>query len=601
MVDVNPIDDAGEYALTFLLLTGLLAAILVPFVYAVQPNPFRYWHFMRDTWRVRVTQDGTARFRWMPHYFFAAGTSFFVGQAVLSTLHYPLLFTFGATIQQIGFLDAISGLVAAIIDVILRSGPWGRLSRSHAFLFAACLNCIGYTGIIGVLMPMLSDEWSWQQWSAMFVTQTLAGLNLTFQEYAVMRNDWNEDIVFEMSNQSSDTLVQKWTSEESGLKLAQLMVVCRYPATILANIIFGPYVNDQSSICNSYAILGILSAVQGLFLAYCWKAHAPRKRKNKCVQFEASAIAVEEAHSLKKTNTLGLSHQNLAPLIDMSPGGPYFRLALGISVYNAVLDVTRKGYVRLLNLCVLSTKIIANADLSLLLTITFAVSWVFFWLADTASSKVPDTFRRAFKWIKHDDFSLTGKMFVGIVSFSLMGLGHVFMGFAKSFYGLLVSAVFFGLGQASSTGLRTVMKDDMRTLLRSHQHQEAYRRRMMRMVNGVATMFSIGSSLLVASFGKHLHAASFFYACVALSGAFLAVMEATHARKAFKHKEESFRSAGVREVDEADEKVQALLGEQERIEERMMWGRLEEPAKPSWFQWLCLCRDTSSWKPRMGL
>mmetsp|Transcript_168357 Transcript_168357/g.298316 ORF Transcript_168357/g.298316 Transcript_168357/m.298316 type:complete len:558 (+) Transcript_168357:57-1730(+) len=542
---VNKIDEPWEYFLVFLVLAGMLAAILVPFVHYLKPSPRTYYRFFQKARNVYVIQDGKKRFRWMPHYFCAVGTSFFIGQAVFSTLHYPLLFTFGASMTQICVLDACSGFLAAVIDFMLRSGPWGKLSRKSAFLIAASLNAIGYTVIIGFIMPMLSNDWFWAQLFAVFVTQTLAGLNLTVQEFAVMRNDWREDVVSEMEGNDQVTLTSFCgdisTSERYGLKLGHLSMLCRYLATIVANLIFGQYVNRKSHICSSYIFLGLLSAVHGIWLAWAWRKHVPRKHIQEDVDIKQDVAAEEEESRLLK-----------GPLADLRPGGQYFRMALSISFYNGGVEVVRKGYVRLLNLCVLQSHSIADDDLSLLLTITFSISCVFFWLADTASHSVPDAANSVFKWIKHDDSPLTGKMLVGTVSFLLMGLGHFFMGVWYNFYGLLVSAVFFGLGQATSTGLGTVIKDDMRSLMRRHHRSEAYRNRLMRIVNGVTMGVSIASSLLVACFGNRPDIASKFYACLALGGAFLSLMNAGSLPQACLPREEMFNWAGVSESDKED-------------------------------------------------
>lgn len=540
----NPL-GLGDYAIASLLFTVLVLALLVPLYFYLKPSPKRYLDFIFSTFNVRVHDDaGGLRFRWMPHYWTAVFISFFIGQAVQTTLHYPLLEALDASVLQMGLLDAVSSMVATVADVALRSNPrlWGRLSRSRAFLYGAILNVIGYSVINGLILPRLDNNLL--SLFAVFCSQTLTGLHLTFQEFAVMRNDWNEDIVAQI-----DTLDRSskstWTSEESGLKLAQLMVVCRYPATVMANLTIGKLVVYKSDICMTYLILGLMSAVQGIWLAWTWSKHTARK-----VAKKSSSVTLVNRQTSKTSLTK-------APLADMSPGGAYFRMALNVAIYNAVLEVTRKGYVRLLNLTVLTTDIVADQDLSVILTLTFLVSWMFFWMADISSSEVPSHVQAAYGNIRRtlffgysDTSVITGKMIVGIVSFILMSLGHFLMGFARGFYGLMVSAVFFGLGQATSTGLRTVIKDDIRILLRNHDQEESYEKRFMRILNGYATAFTIISSLIVGCVGDYgtLQLASYFYAAVAILGVPLAVVSNTAARKAHKFKADSLRSAGLEEV-----------------------------------------------------
>lgn len=109
---------------------------------------------------------------------------------------------------------------------------------------------------------------------------------------------------------------------------------------------------------------------------------------------------------------------------------------------------------------------------------------------------------------------------MGLIAFALLGLGHVTIAMSSSYRGLLVSALLFGFGQATSTGLRTVWKDEVRALLRKNEHREAYRKAMLRILAGLGTATAILNSLVVGYIGEHfgMQAAALIFFCVAIAG-----------------------------------------------------------------------------------
>eukprot|EP00747_Dinoflagellata_sp_TGD_P172185 gnl/TRDRNA2_/TRDRNA2_208037_c0_seq1.p1 gnl/TRDRNA2_/TRDRNA2_208037_c0~~gnl/TRDRNA2_/TRDRNA2_208037_c0_seq1.p1 ORF type:complete len:186 (-),score=23.96 gnl/TRDRNA2_/TRDRNA2_208037_c0_seq1:42-599(-) len=156
-------------------------------------------------------------------------------------------------------------------------------------------------------------------------------------------------------------------------------------------------------------------------------------------------------------------------------------------------------------LCAL-TMGLPQADLKELVVVVFSLSACFFWLSDSSSS----------------ENSSNGHVerIQGLMSFFLLGAGHALMGVANNFHGLLISALLFGLGQATSTGLRTLRKDDVRMLLRANGHGEVYRKSAIRMLSGLSTATNVVNSLVVGFLGEYvgMGAAAIFYAGIAFVG-----------------------------------------------------------------------------------
>lgn len=188
---------------------------------------------------------------------------------------------------------------------------------------------------------------------------------------------------------------------------------------------------------------------------------------------------------------------------EVKPGGRYFSVIVQVSTYTAVGSIVRHGYTRMLNLCVLEMDGVSNMQLGWLLAVTSGVSVCFFWLSDIATIG-----RRR------------GKRYVGVVSFLLMGLGHFGLGLAAGFHGLLSSAIVFGFGQATSTGLGTLWKDDVRDTLREEGRSVHEEKLIMNILGSVRVMTLIGNSLVVGLLGKYvgLRWTSFFYAAIAALG-----------------------------------------------------------------------------------
>jgi len=471
--------DTGELVVRALVGVAITSGVVFSIVRWLKPSPRSYLSFVRDVWKVRVEGDASKP-RWLPHMFGALSCSYFFGQSVQAILHYPLLVdVLGANVLQVGIIDASSQFFAAAADVLLRTGPWKYMSRSQHFLVHSALTAFSYIGIIGFLIPSFpSRRGNFWVLALVLLSQVLSGLHLMFTEYGVMRNDAKEDI-------QHDPTVLIWTDPNKiSTKLGQLQVVLRYPATLMASAVFSRFLSFPGGLYWAYIVVGVLTSLHGLYLSYCWRGH-----ENSVVR--QPPYLSPSPPALVRSSILWQ---------DLRPGGRYFSKFLQVGIFNGMAQVVRNGYTRMINLTAL-TRNLPPQDIGTLVIIVFGVSVCFFWLSDNAAH--------------HDE-----RRTAGLLGFFLLGAGHVSMGMAPGFKGLMVSSLLFGFGQAVSTGLRTVRKDEVRIMMRQDGHDEAYRKSMIRILAGFGTLTAIVNSLAVGFIGDTfgMDFASYFYGGVAALG-----------------------------------------------------------------------------------
>eukprot|EP00929_Paragymnodinium_shiwhaense_P061067 TRINITY_DN30494_c0_g1_i1.p1 TRINITY_DN30494_c0_g1~~TRINITY_DN30494_c0_g1_i1.p1 ORF type:complete len:549 (-),score=61.31 TRINITY_DN30494_c0_g1_i1:324-1970(-) len=471
----SPLEICSRVAIGLL----VLALVFVPIWRVLKPNPWSYISFVRSVWNVRIDNDPTKP-RWLPQYYLPVFASYFLGQAVNTNLHYPLLIDkLGASVWQVGCLDAASQLTGACLDVGLRSGPWRHLTRSKAFLFHALIYSFGYGVVVGYIVPQVSDT----RLALLLVagSQTFDSLQLAFSEFGVMRADAREDIL------ESEDVVETWRNPGKVVtKLGQLQVVLRYPAVLLASLIFSRML---SHIFEAYLTLGVLGCCVGLWQAYSWCGLSHEEEEQ-----EDTGRSSNASHSFKDDLTSG--------------DGKHVRLLFDIGVFNALSQVVRNGFPRMINLTALTLEDVPARDVGVLLAVVFSISLMFFWVSDIGS-KGRDQYEAS-----------RARKYVGLLSFALLGLGHFLMGLAQGFKGLLVACIFFGFGQAMSTGLRTVWKDEVRAILRAEGYPEAYRKEFLRVLASLGGATQIVNSLLVGFIGDKfgMSYASIFYSVLAVAG-----------------------------------------------------------------------------------
>jgi len=462
-------------------LSLISVVVVVPLVIKLRPSPLSYVSFISQNWNVRIDRDD-AQMPWLPHNFIAVFISIFVAQAVHCFLHYRLFFdVIGASVLEIGLVDAACHMTNAAATF----GPLLALPRWKTFALQGSLAGFGYILMLGIAVPNAGQHWL--KLFLAFLGQAAATMPFAFISYSVMRNDAKQDIIRDSSTE------ERWRNEDSvQAMLAQLQVMLKYPATLLASFVF-PSFTARYGIGNAYILVGCICIVLWAWLAWYWVGFGRPKWKEEEDEKEKEEEEEEEVTEREGVNVFD----------EIKPGGRYFAVILQVSTYTAVGSIVRHGYSRMLNLRGLEMNEVTPMQLGWLLSAISAVSVSFFWLSDIATIG-----RRR------------GKRYVGVVSFVLMGLGHCVLGLAAGFNGLLSSAIVFGFGQATSTGLGTLWKDDVRDSLREEGRSVREEKLIMNIVGSVKVMTMIGNSLIVGLLGHFvgLQWTSFFFAAIAALG-----------------------------------------------------------------------------------
>jgi len=177
------------------------------------------------------------------------------------------------------------------------------------------------------------------------------------------------------------------------------------------------------------------------------------------------------------------------------PGQRYFLPSLEVLVFNALSEVVRGGWVRILNLRALELQLHVS-DIARLTALITIVRSCFFWLSAVAG---------------------TSKAISGVLSFAFLGMGYVAIGFSSCLAALVVSAALIGLGESIATGLRNARKNELRGILRVNGHSEIYEKSLMRSLSTCNRAMKVINSLFVGGLGHRFGMASVAYAVASLS------------------------------------------------------------------------------------
>lgn len=473
----------------------IILVIVVAIKLIMHTKPAAFYRFIHAVWNTRINDD-KQNYRWMPQFMTFMFVLYFIGRVVHCILHYPLLCNvFGATVFEVGVIDAASSTVGAMLDVVLRHRRCPllrKLSRAQAFLLDAMISATAYIGIVGYVLPNSSH---YLAMTLVVLSQTMNNLNLDLQEIGTMRAEFVRDVV--NNEDISDPMYKE--IKKVGLKLTQLQVVLNYPATLIGSLLFGQSVGSAESIYDAYIIVGTLNLIAGLCMAFLWRNQT-----------------IEPPTSIESANRPRFRIRD-----DLRPGGRYFSVIAEVGVFNAFSMLVRNGYIRLLNLNAIEMDL-AKDDVGFLVSVVFGISTAFFWLADVHQKKQT-------LGINDVEQVSKGMRKAGLLSFLLLGFGHCTMGVAadpsvsflsNAYKVLVLSAIFFGFGQATSTGLRTARKDDVRDMLEELGHEENDIRTVLRFTASIATFSNIVNSLAVGVLGQlvGLKWVSYFYACVSFLG-----------------------------------------------------------------------------------
>ena len=285
---------------------------------------------------------------------------------------------------------------------------------------------------------------------ASYCYAALAGLAVLFCHF----------VMHETRPSSVEDLVSQ---EDNGAKVAEVQVLCRFAAAAVAPLGAAALL-EATSIAISYAacvaVFTLLSVVMACLVGFK-KGEAEGDEKAKKGNREKEGDEKNGEKSQEKTvlgwadvlpakNILGadvcdrclFGSRQIAQPSPPARGrfaGHFMRAGLFTSFTTSV----REGYARVICLRAV-TMGLSHAELSSVLFIVSTTAVAGFWLSDTA--KGPRESRRR----------------AAALSFLVLGLGHLAMGLAQDVTALKASAVLFGLGEAMSTGLRALVKQDYR-------------------------------------------------------------------------------------------------------------------------------------------
>eukprot|EP00927_Polykrikos_kofoidii_P038802 TRINITY_DN33229_c0_g1_i2.p1 TRINITY_DN33229_c0_g1~~TRINITY_DN33229_c0_g1_i2.p1 ORF type:complete len:382 (-),score=31.39 TRINITY_DN33229_c0_g1_i2:69-1106(-) len=294
------------------------------------------------------------------------------------------------------------------------------------------------------------------------------------------------------------------------------------------------------SIYDGYLGAGLIYVALYAHLAWLWSDHLKPKKTKKAdsVPEESPADRLHQAITQRYWDHHTHTRDSLRV---------YCWLIVKMGCYTAVLSVVRDGYMRMLNLRALEMQTLSKAEVGRLVAMIFAVSIVFFWLADVSTSdalivkrnertmsrgigQMPRRSRILELWDQLRLGRMTaavepvgsnrGKVYAGLCSFAFLGASHTVLGLAEETDGLFFSAILFGFGQAISTGLGTIWKDEVRDVVRRRGANSGREKEVISCIGGIHVTLTIVNSMVTGFLGNTvgIRLASFFYSFLAVLG-----------------------------------------------------------------------------------
>lgn len=128
--------------------------------------------------------------------------------------------------------------------------------------------------------------------------------------------------------------------------------------------------------------------------------------------------------------------------LEQEAQGQLYGMWFQCGLFSSLTEVVRGGYARVIALLLLTLNLgkeECNRELALVLATAFWTATLCFWLSDLADSS-----RRS----------------AGLLSFAFLGVGHAGLAMSTTLHHIILSAVFFGIGEGISTGLRALVGND---------------------------------------------------------------------------------------------------------------------------------------------
>ena len=389
--------------------------------------PLRYWRFSVVAWSAPFFDD-TPRFRVLPVIFTPMFILELQDSAGRNALSYVLLQSIIRS-SELSFVVGVIDMILSCLSLALKlDGRWNQFMSSVAdrpsgAITGAVLYCIGSVTlaiISGGKFRILSL--SVYVFGVFLINR---GINLLWNTCSVAFKDHGKRRIelFEAEDEEQTPICPAENRRgDIDAKVMQLQVMCRFAAGSIGPLLATHVLFKLTTY--AYLVLAAIVAVLGLAMAIIVRR-------------------IEKEESPNQVTDIKVTWRMVIPIGGGLPqpydghfNAPWFRSGLLI----AFTEVVRGGFTRVLCLRALSMGL-SQKEIAIALAVVGGTAVSFFWLSDIA-----DRNRRV----------------AAILSFTVLGLGHLSLGLSTSLNGVLCSSVLFGLGEGFSCGLRALNASDCR-------------------------------------------------------------------------------------------------------------------------------------------
>jgi len=255
------------------------------------------------------------------------------------------------------------------------------------------------------------------------------GINLLWNTCSVAFKDHGKRRIelFEVEDEEQVAICPaENTRGDIDAKVMQLQVMCRFAAGSIGPLL-ATHLLFELTTTYAYLVLVVIVAVLGAAMAIVVR----RIEKNESTQVTNVNSNVTWRMVLPVRLISGLPQP-----YDGHFNAPWFQSGLLI----AFTEVVRGGFTRVLCLRAISMGL-SQKEIAIALAVVGGTAVSSFWLSDIA-----DRNRRL----------------AAVISFTVLGLGHLGLSLSTSINGVLFSSVLFGLGEGFSCGLRALNASDCR-------------------------------------------------------------------------------------------------------------------------------------------
>lgn len=384
--------------------------------------PLRYWRFSVVAWSATFFDDAP-RFRVLPVIFAPMFILELQDSAGRNALNYVLLQSIIDS-SSLSFVVGVIDMIISCLSLALKlDGRWNRFMSSVAdrpsgAITGAVLYCLG-----SATLAMIADGLTAYVFGVFIIN---LGINLLWNTCSVAFKDHGKGRIelFEAEDEEQVAICPAENRRgDIDAKVMQLQVMCRFAAGSIGPLLATHLIFERPT--DAYGVLAVIVAVLGVAMAIVVR----RIEKDESTQVADIQVNV----TWRMVLPIG---GGLPQPYDGHFNTPWFQSGLLI----AFTEVVRGGFARVLCLRALSMGL-SQKEIAIALAVVGGTAVSFFWLSDIA-----DRNRRL----------------AAILSFTVLGLGHLSLGLSTSLNGVLCSSVLFGLGEGFSCGLRALNASDCR-------------------------------------------------------------------------------------------------------------------------------------------